>query len=67
MLNEESNVLAVQISIAVATVLFLVVMWGGLWYFIKFKGKDLAYRGKVINYFEEKASEESPSEETKES
>ena len=67
MLNEESNVLAVQISIAVATVLFLVVMWGGLWYFIKFKGKDLAYRGKVINYFEEKASEDSPSEETKES
>jgi hypothetical protein len=61
MLNEQTNVLAVQISIAVATVLFLAVMWGGLWYFVKFKGKDLAYRGKVITYFEEKGEIE-PSE-----
>ena len=67
MLNEESNVLAVQISIAVATVLFLIVMWGGLWYFIKFKGKDLAYRGKVIDYFEGQPPEDAPSADPKES
>lgn len=57
MLNEETNVVAVQITIAVATVLFLIVMWGGLWYFVKFKGKDLAYRGKVVDYFESKETE----------
>lgn len=58
MLNEETNVVAVQITIAVATVLFLIVMWGGLWYFVKFKGKDTAYRGKVIDYFEKNPLEE---------
>lgn len=66
MLNEEVNVAAVQIAIAVATVLFLVVMWGGLWYFVKFKGKDLAYRGKVIDYFEGQTPNSSDQDESKE-
>ncbi len=57
MLNEETNIVAIQITIAVATVLFLIAMWGGLWYFVKFKGKDLRYRGKVVEYFESKESE----------
>ncbi len=66
MLNEEVNVAAVQIAIAVATVLFLVAMWGGLWYFVKFKGKDLAYRGKVIDYFEGQTPNSPDQDESKE-
>lgn len=58
MLNEETNIVAIQITIAVATVLFLCAMWGGLWYFVKFKGKDLRYRGRLVEYFETREEEE---------
>jgi hypothetical protein len=65
MLNEETNIVAIQLTIAIATILFLAVMWGGLWYFVKFKGKDLRYRGRVVEYFsvqETEGSETKPSE-----
>ena len=58
MLNEETNIVAIQLTIAVATILFLAVMWGGLWYFVKFKGKDLRYRGWVVEYFESNQPDE---------
>ena len=58
MLNEETNIVAIQITIAIATILFLAVMWGGLWYCVKFKGKDLRYRGRVVEYFESNQPDE---------
>ncbi len=59
MLNEKVDFDNLNITIAVITVLFLTVMWGGFYFFVRFKRRDDARRAnfqKVVEQSEEKQS-----------
>lgn len=59
MLNEKVDFDNLNITIAVITVLFLTVMWGSFYFFVRFKRRDDARRQKFQKLVEDHEQEQS--------
>lgn len=58
MLNEKVDFQFLNVFIVVCGVLFLIVMWGGFYFFVRFKKRDDAYRKRFAEIHLGEPSEE---------